>query len=50
EEKAKVKDLHPKLLAGQFFFSAHGATSGLASHVINPFFKRNRKLIYCNSP
>ncbi|CAA7042130.1 unnamed protein product [Microthlaspi erraticum] len=31
EEKAKAKDLHPKLLAGMFFFFAAGATGGITS-------------------
>ncbi|KAK7267751.1 hypothetical protein RIF29_20430 [Crotalaria pallida] len=31
EEKAKAKDLHPKLLAGMFFFFAAGATGGVTS-------------------
>lgn len=31
EEKANAKDLHPKLLAGMFFFFALGATGGIIS-------------------
>jgi hypothetical protein len=31
EEKAKAKDLHPKLLAGMFFFFAAGATGGVTA-------------------
>lgn len=31
EEKANAKDLHPKLLAGMFFFFAAGATGGVTA-------------------
>ncbi|ERN12856.1 hypothetical protein AMTRI_Chr07g78700 [Amborella trichopoda] len=31
EEKAKAKDLHPKLLGGMFFFVVVGATGGITS-------------------
>ncbi|KAI8560311.1 hypothetical protein RHMOL_Rhmol04G0245800 [Rhododendron molle] len=42
EEKAKAKDLHPKLLAGMFFFFALGANSGVTSLLTSdkPIFER----------
>lgn len=42
EEKAKAKDLHPKLLAGMFFFFALGATGGVTSLLTSdkPIFER----------
>ncbi|RVW12977.1 hypothetical protein CK203_095219 [Vitis vinifera] len=48
EEKAKAKDLHPKLLAGMFFFFALGATGGVTSLLTSdrPIFER----LCCISP
>lgn len=42
EEKAKAKDLHPKLLAGMFFFFAAGATGGVTALLTSdkPIFER----------
>ncbi|KAG8095859.1 hypothetical protein GUJ93_ZPchr0013g35986 [Zizania palustris] len=42
EEKAKAKDLHPKLLAGLFFFFALGATGGITALLTSdkPIFER----------
>lgn len=42
EEKANAKDLHPKLLAGMFFFFALGATGGVTSLLTSdkPIFER----------
>ena len=42
EEKANAKDLHPKLLAGMFFFFALGATGGIISLLTSdkPIFER----------
>jgi hypothetical protein len=42
EEKAKAKDLHPKLLAGMFFFFALGATGGITALLTSdkPIFER----------
>lgn len=44
EEKAKAKDLHPKLLAGMFFFFAAGATGGVTALLTSdkPIFERYR--------
>ncbi|GJN30232.1 hypothetical protein PR202_gb18521 [Eleusine coracana subsp. coracana] len=43
EEKAKAKDLHPKLLAGMFFFFALGATGGITALLTSdkPIFERS---------
>jgi hypothetical protein len=40
--KAAAKDLHPKLLAGMFFFFAAGATGGITSLITSgkPIFER----------
>ncbi|XP_048423477.1 uncharacterized protein LOC103965675 isoform X1 [Pyrus x bretschneideri] len=45
EEKANAKDLHPKLLAGMFFFFALGATGGVTSLLTSdkPIFERYNK-------
>ncbi|ERM94815.1 hypothetical protein AMTR_s00009p00015690 [Amborella trichopoda] len=42
EEKAKAKDLHPKLLGGMFFFFVVGATGGITSLLTSdkPIFER----------
>jgi hypothetical protein len=42
EEKAKAKDLHPKLLGGMFFFFAAGATGGVTALLTSgkPIFER----------
>lgn len=49
EEKAKAKDLHPKLLGGMFFFFALGATGGITSLLTSnkPILERFY-LITCN--
>jgi len=43
EEKAMAKDLHPKLLAGMFFFFALGATGGVTALLTSdkPIFERS---------
>lgn len=43
EEKAQAKDLHPKLLAGMFFFFALGATGGITALLTSdkPIFERS---------
>jgi hypothetical protein len=52
EEKAKAKDLHPKLLAGMFFFFALGATGGITALLTSdkPIFERFcSQNTYCSS-
>ncbi|KAG5553630.1 hypothetical protein RHGRI_011504 [Rhododendron griersonianum] len=51
EEKAKAKDLHPKLLAGMFFFFALGATGGVTSLLTSdkPIFERLDLSVACHS-
>ncbi|XP_062117346.1 uncharacterized protein LOC133831160 isoform X2 [Humulus lupulus] len=47
EEKAKAKDLHPKLLAGMFFFFALGATGGVTSLLTSDKPILEREILDC---
>ena len=46
-----AKDLHPKLLAGMFFFFALGATGGITALLTSdkPIFERYQALPRCLS-